>query len=216
MSKASRQEIKNNVMNAFQDAEEMGGVENHEEYALLIAEIIAELSNRLQTAIINHTNLESSTTLTLMGNHMNITVKKVKFADHLSQETVAFSCDVLIDGKKAGTASNNGCGGITNVYLNPEYNELHHAKFNKDSGFAMGETMAIYDYVEALAIDDGETKAIKRVLNSFKKKGSTHAIQIGGEFTSFKLPVGKTADDLKKHILEKKGLKERDYIFHTL
>ena len=58
MSKASRVDIKKNVMDAFQDAEEMCGVENHEEYALLIGEIIAELSNRLQTAIINHTNIE--------------------------------------------------------------------------------------------------------------------------------------------------------------
>ncbi len=55
MSKASREIIKQNVLNAFQDAEEIGGVENHVEYALLIGEIIAELSNRLQTAIINYT-----------------------------------------------------------------------------------------------------------------------------------------------------------------
>ena len=147
---------------------------------------------------------------------MMITVKKVKFADHLSQETVAFSCEVFVDGKKAGTASNNGCGGMTNVYLNPEYRELQHAKFRKESGFAIGETMSIYDYVEALAIDEGETKEIKKVLKKLKKQGSTHAIQIGAEFTSFKIPVGKTADDLKAHILAKKGLKESDYIFHTL
>ena len=147
---------------------------------------------------------------------MKITVKKVKFADHLSQETVAFSCEVFIDGKFAGTASNNGCGGMTNVYLTSDYWRLQDAKFNKESGFGIGETMSINDYVEALAIDYGEAKEIKKVLNSFKKKGFTHAIQIGGEFTSFKLPVGKTADDLKAHILAKKGLKESDYIFHTL
>ena len=56
MSKSSRAEIKKNVMDAFQDAEEMGGVENHEEYALLIGEIMAELSKRLQDAIISNTN----------------------------------------------------------------------------------------------------------------------------------------------------------------
>ena len=57
MSKASRDEIKKNVMDAFQDAEELGGVDNHEEYALLIGEIMAEFADRLQTAIISNTNI---------------------------------------------------------------------------------------------------------------------------------------------------------------
>ena len=57
MSKASRQTIIDNVMNAFQDAEEMGGVENHEEYALLIGELMTELSKRLTVSIITHSKV---------------------------------------------------------------------------------------------------------------------------------------------------------------
>jgi hypothetical protein len=58
MSKQSREAIKENVLNAFQDAEEMGGVEDYNEYALLIGELMAEFSKRLQTAIINSQQVE--------------------------------------------------------------------------------------------------------------------------------------------------------------
>lgn len=57
MSKASRETIKQNVLDAFQEAEEMGGVENHEEYALLIAELMAEFAKRLQSAMITHSKV---------------------------------------------------------------------------------------------------------------------------------------------------------------
>ena len=49
MSKATRTMIKKNVMDAFQDAEEIGYAHR---------EIMAELSNRLQVAITNNANIE--------------------------------------------------------------------------------------------------------------------------------------------------------------
>lgn len=42
---------------------------------------------------------------------MNITLKNLKIAKFLSQETTAFSATIYIDGRKAGTADNDGNGG---------------------------------------------------------------------------------------------------------
>lgn len=42
---------------------------------------------------------------------MHIELKKLKINKQLSEETTCFSAEVWIDGKKAGLASNRGCGG---------------------------------------------------------------------------------------------------------
>jgi len=48
---------------------------------------------------------------------MKIELKKIKYAAFLSQETSAFTAEIWIDGKKAGTASNEGHGGATDVWV---------------------------------------------------------------------------------------------------
>ena len=42
---------------------------------------------------------------------MKLTLKNLKVAEHLSEETVAFTATVYIDGKRAFTACNHGTGG---------------------------------------------------------------------------------------------------------
>jgi hypothetical protein len=46
---------------------------------------------------------------------MKIELKNVKYAAFASQETSCFEATVYVDGKKAGTADNNGRGGPTTV-----------------------------------------------------------------------------------------------------
>lgn len=46
---------------------------------------------------------------------MNITLTNFKYIKSLSKETNAFSANVIIDGKLAGTVSNHGHGGA-NMY----------------------------------------------------------------------------------------------------
>jgi hypothetical protein len=48
---------------------------------------------------------------------LTITLKNVKHAEFASEETNCFSADVYIDGKKEGTAENDGHGGAT--FINP-------------------------------------------------------------------------------------------------
>ena len=42
---------------------------------------------------------------------MNVTLKRLQIHNRLSQETLCFAADVLVDGKKIGTVENQGCGG---------------------------------------------------------------------------------------------------------
>lgn len=44
---------------------------------------------------------------------MQIELKKIKFSEHLSEETNAFTAEIYINGKNAGYAKNDGHGGST-------------------------------------------------------------------------------------------------------
>ena len=46
---------------------------------------------------------------------MDLQLKNVKFSEHMSEETNAFTSDVYFRGQKVGYAKNDGHGGCTNV-----------------------------------------------------------------------------------------------------
>lgn len=46
---------------------------------------------------------------------MKIEIKRLTVNHRLSEETLAFACDIYVDGVKVGDASNHGTGGNTNV-----------------------------------------------------------------------------------------------------
>lgn len=46
---------------------------------------------------------------------MKVTLKNVKFSEHMSEETNAFTADVCVDGVRCGYAKNDGRGGCTDV-----------------------------------------------------------------------------------------------------
>jgi hypothetical protein len=52
-----------------------------------------------------------------------ITLKNVKFSEHMSEETNAFTCDVYFNGKKTGYAKNDGHGGCTFTHFYPNMRE---------------------------------------------------------------------------------------------
>jgi len=54
---------------------------------------------------------------------MKIELKKIKIAEHMSEETTAFTAEIYIDGVNAGYAKNDGRGGMTDY--------THHYSENK-------------------------------------------------------------------------------------
>ena len=58
---------------------------------------------------------------------MNVTLKALKVNKSFSEETTCFTANIYVDGKKAGTARNRGCGGPTQIDFN---DRKMHDKFN--------------------------------------------------------------------------------------
>ena len=61
---------------------------------------------------------------TTTGGGAKIELKNLKHSDFASQETYCFEASVYIDGKKAGTVSNQGCGGCHSYHPNTLYQLL--------------------------------------------------------------------------------------------
>lgn len=55
---------------------------------------------------------------------MKIEIKNLKHSPSLSEETNAYTADILIEGIKAGAAKNNGHGGETSIYSYPGKEKL--------------------------------------------------------------------------------------------
>lgn len=55
---------------------------------------------------------------------MKIELKKINVAEHLSEETTAFTAEIYVDGKNVGYARNSGRGGSTDCSPYPEHREL--------------------------------------------------------------------------------------------
>lgn len=86
-------------------------------------------------------------------NTIAIELKKIYFSERMSEETNAFTADIYVDGKKAGYAKNDGCGGSTYYHSYPKCNSL----------IEMAET-----YCKQLpAIDLGDGISIENNLENF-------------------------------------------------
>lgn len=59
---------------------------------------------------------------------MNLTIKNLKISNFMSEETLCFQATVFVDGKKAGTAQNDGHGGSTYCHLDPAFRHLEDGK----------------------------------------------------------------------------------------
>jgi hypothetical protein len=57
----------------------------------------------------------------VIGGGKKIELKNLKYSEFASQETYCFEASIYIDGKKAGTVSNQGCGGCHSYHPNTLY-----------------------------------------------------------------------------------------------
>lgn len=93
-----------------------------------------------------------------------ITLKGFKHAAFASQETLCFEATVYIDGKKAGHARNDGCGGCTYVHLDAEFRHLDTPENDLEGK------------VDAIAYDLVAKKQDKQALASTKRELSKHIL----------------------------------------
>lgn len=133
-----------------------------------------------------------------------VEIKNLKVAEHLSEETLAFTASVWINGKKAGHAKNSGRGGNTDVDL--YYWEGDQAKWNKELHRELAEHVKQFTweldgeqipyevdfYIDKLVDDEYERQQVKRWCRTK---------------TVFRIP-GKTYEEGQYELMKKKFTKE--------
>ena len=76
---------------------------------------------------------------------MEIKLKNIKFSEHLSEETNAFTADIFVNGKKVGYAKNDGHGGCT--WYHP-YSVEDRAIINEAEKYCLGLPPIKYSTLE--------------------------------------------------------------------
>lgn len=124
---------------------------------------------------------------------MKITLKNLKVAKFMSQETLCYQATIYVDDKKAGTAENEGHGGCSHARLNPEFSHLYQMKFSVPCGCDHYTTcplckgtdkysVNIYDYCDHLACELDNAKERTKLLNKYRKQGFKFVVDFKGGF----------------------------------
>ncbi|PWV47063.1 hypothetical protein [Chitinophaga sp. S165] len=125
---------------------------------------------------------------------MQIELKRIEYSARLSEETLAFSADIYIDGQKAGYASNNGQGGSTDYHWYDEkgrlliqsaekYCKSLPAEVNEDivvDGKPLTIEMTLETFIDNLMgkhLMDKEMKAFQRKMYKETKTGIVFGIE---------------------------------------
>jgi len=112
---------------------------------------------------------------------VNIELKRFTTNARLSQETTAFAADVWVDGKKAGTAENDGHGGNTMVHLDPSVRTAVEAHGKTlvpaEYKFVSGTEWIVDQLVEAELQKRADKSLAKRLANGDAKEKARCAQQ---------------------------------------
>lgn len=106
---------------------------------------------------------------------MKIEIKKLKVNHRLSEETLNFSCDIHVDGKRVGWAGNRGTGGQTDIgdmtpamlakltaYANEHYTEAMGA-IRWSEGDRKGNLVdGVAQYIDHLVHEEESTRAAEK------------------------------------------------------
>ncbi len=141
---------------------------------------------------------------------MIIELKKLKIANHLSEETIAFSAEVWVDGVLAAYAKNQGCGGCNH------YDRMDHAAYDKfvDEAKRLHRGMESED---ALVSDLMEAEEDKKIVLKYRKQGYNFVVKVmtgksiipafkdnpAEEYYGRTYIIGYTAEDQLPGILQK-------------
>ena len=109
---------------------------------------------------------------------MKLSLKNLKIARHLSEETTAFTASIYVDGVGVGTAKNSGQGGSNSYYLEKGWEQKleDHAKTLPDLKTEYGTLKMDLDLLIGELINEQEQE--KHLKRQFKK---TTFFRIKGE-----------------------------------
>lgn len=102
---------------------------------------------------------------------MVIELKKIKVSKHLSEETLAFTAEIHVDGVLAAYASNHGTGGCNGYHYTTTFRDLLEDEAKRVNPKSME---ALDELVNKLMEDDENRKTVAK----FKKKGFNHVVKI--------------------------------------
>lgn len=163
---------------------------------------------------------------------MKIELKKLKIAEHMSEETTAFTAEIYVDGKNVGYAKNDGRGGCTDYHSNPDPQSrkviesaekyclgLPPIKYPAEHGMKAFEVeMNLEGFIDQLVMDELKKKDQKKI----EKKFVNHiiwGIPNGGTYTQvkFKYPLNVIPKEKLQPMVDqyKKELKEGEKILNT-
>lgn len=124
---------------------------------------------------------------------MKITLKSLKIAKFMSQETLCYSANVYVDGIKAGYVENDGHGGCSSLHLDQAFRHMYNTKFMVPCGCG-GQSHCILckganqygvgldDYCDHIAYDMEKERDIKSYANKLRKQGFTTLVVTKGSF----------------------------------
>lgn len=105
---------------------------------------------------------------------MKIELKNIQYSDKLSEESNAFSADLYIEGKMAGTASNRGRGGATTCRANDENGRKLIAEAESYCKGLPPYDMDLGDYLDNLIqkyLEEKDKKQFQKKMEGDMKKG---------------------------------------------
>ena len=109
---------------------------------------------------------------------MNIELKRLKIAQSLSEETLAFTADIYLDGKKVGDVSNRGNGGCNLYYWNDKEAEKKITDFavktETEFNFEQVDTL-LSKMIDNMEIAKKERRACK-TKTAFRVKGQDKSV----------------------------------------
>lgn len=128
---------------------------------------------------------------------MEITIKKLKVIKAMSEETLCFTATVYVDGKKAGTAQNRGFGGMTDVYLEPNFRHAIGQSFqmpcdcdnDKNCILCNGtgtQSLSLDEYIDYIVHEMERKSERDKFVKKLVKNGMNFMIVTHGQFIGLK------------------------------
>ena len=114
---------------------------------------------------------------------MKVELKGLQIVERMSEETMCFTANVYVDGKKAGHAENRGTGGSTDVRIAPPELAKKVEEYGKTlvppeyKGFTSGTEWLVDQLVDAVAQKRHDAKEARRIAKYDAREKARYAAE---------------------------------------